>query len=121
MKALKGVRADGSVLVERNGKILAENAGEIQFTDFGISGPTVFEISRVISTGKAPLTVHLNLLRHLSHDEVVSLLQSRKKAMPHQAMENFLTGILHNRLGRTLLRYVGFGFTEPISSLRRCV
>ena len=33
-------------------------------------------------------------------------------------MENFLTGILHNRLGRTLLRYAGFGFTEPISSLR---
>lgn len=118
VKALKGVRADGSVLVERNGKILAENAGEIQFTDFGISGPTVFEISRVISTGKAPLTVHLNLLRHLSHEEVVSLLQSRKKAMPHQSMENFLTGILHNRLGRTLLRYAGFGFTEPISSLR---
>ena len=82
VKALKGVRADGSVLVERNGKILAENAGEIQFTDFGISGPTVFEISRIISTGKAPLTVHLNLLRHLSHEEVVSLLQSRKKAMP---------------------------------------
>ena len=118
VKALKGVRADGSVLVERNGKILAENAGEIQFTDFGISGPTVFEISRIISTGKAPLTVHLNLLRHLSHEEVVSLLQSRKKAMPHQAMENFLTGILHNRLGRTLLRYAGFGFTEPISSLK---
>nr|WP_294682879.1 NAD(P)/FAD-dependent oxidoreductase [uncultured Anaerotignum sp.] len=117
VKALKGVRADGAVLVERNGKILAENAGEIQFTDFGISGPTVFEISRVISTGKAPLTVHLNLLRNLSHEEVVSLLQNRKKTMPHQALENFLTGILHNRLGRTILRYAGFGLAEPIHSL----
>ena len=39
VKALKGVRADGAVLVERNGKVLAENAGEIQFTDFGVSGP----------------------------------------------------------------------------------
>ena len=118
VKALKGVRADGAVLVERNGKILAENAGEIQFTDFGISGPTVFEISRVISTGKAPLTVHLNLLRDLSHEEVVSLLQNRKKTMPHQTLENFLTGILHNRLGRTILRYAGFGLAEPIHSLK---
>lgn len=118
VKALKGVRADGSVLLERNGKILAENAGEIQFTDFGVSGPTVFEISRAVSTGKAPLTLHLNLLRQLSHEEVVALLQSRKKAMPHQTLENFLTGILHNRLGRTLLRYAGYGFTEPIASLK---
>ena len=49
--------------------------------------------------------------------EVVSSCKAAK-AMPHQSMENFLTGILHNRLGRTLLRYVGFGFTEPISSLK---
>lgn len=117
VKALKGVRADGSVLVERNGKILAENAGEIQFTDFGISGPTIFEISRIIATEKPPLRVHLNLLRSLSHEEVVTLLQSRKKTMPHQTLENFLTGILHNRLGRTVLRYAGFGFAEPIHSL----
>ena len=118
VKALKGVRADGAVLVERNGKILAENAGEIQFTDFGVSGPAIFEISRVISTGKPPMTIHLNLLRNLSHEEVVSLLHNRKKTMPNQTLENFLTGILHNRLGRTILRYAGFGFTEPIHTLR---
>lgn len=117
VKALKGVRADGAVTVERNGKILAENAGEMQFTDFGVSGPAIFEISRVISTGKSPMTLHLNLLRNLSREEVVSLLHHRRKTMPHQTLENFLTGILHNRLGRTILRYAGFGFTEPIHSL----
>lgn len=117
VKALKGVRADGAVTVERNGKILAENAGEIQFTDFGVSGPAIFEISRVISTGKPPLTLHLNLLRNLSQEEVISLLHCRRKTMPHQTLENFLTGILHNRLGRTILRYAGFSFTEPIHSL----
>ncbi len=118
VKALKGVRADGAVLVERNGKILAENAGEIQFTDFGVSGPAIFEISRPISTGKGNMTIHLNLLRNMSHEEVVSLLHARKKSMPNQTLENFLTGILHNRLGRTILRYAGFGFTDPIYTLK---
>lgn len=117
VKALKGVRADGAVTVERNGRILAENAGEIQFTDFGVSGPAIFEISRAISTGKTPMTIHLNLLRNLSQEEVLSLLHHRKKTMPNQTLENFLTGILHNRLGRTILRYAGFGFTEPIHTL----
>ena len=118
VKALKGVRADASVIVERNGKTLAENAGEIQFTDFGVSGPTIFEISRAISTGKGPLTIHLNLMRNMSHEEVVSVLHNRKKMMPNQTLENFLTGILHNRLGRTILRYAGFGVTEPIHTLK---
>lgn len=118
VKALKGVRADGAVTVERNGKLLAQNAGEIQFTDFGVSGPAIFEISRVISTGKAPMTIHLNLLRNLSHEEVVTLLHNRKKTMPNQTLENFLTGILHNRLGRTILRYAGYGFTDPIHTLK---
>lgn len=118
VKALKGVRADGAVLVERNGKVLAENAGEIQFTDFGVSGPAIFEISRAISTGKGSMTIHLNLLRNLNHEEIVSLLHNRKKMMPNQTLENFLTGILHNRLGRTILRYAGFGFTDPIHTLK---
>ena len=118
VKALKGVRADGAVLVERNGKVLAEHAGEIQFTDFGVSGPAIFEISRAISTGKSPLTIHLNLLRNLNHEEIVSLIHNRKKMMPNQTLENFLTGILHNRLGRTILRYAGFGFTDPIHTLK---
>ena len=118
VKALKGVRADGAVLVERAGKILAENAGEIQFTDFGVSGPAIFEISRAISTEKGPLTIHLNLLRSFRQEEILSLLHNRKKTMPNQTLENFLTGILHNRLGRTILRYAGFGFTEPIYTLK---
>ena len=118
VKALKGVRADGAVLVERAGKILAENAGEIQFTDFGVSGPAIFEISRAISTEKGPLTLHLNLLRNFRQEEILSLLHNRKKTMPNQTLENFLTGILHNRLGRTILRYAGFGFTEPIYTLK---
>lgn len=63
------------------------------------------------------MTIHLNLLRNLSHEEVLSLLHHRKKTMPNQTLENFLTGILHNRLGRTILRYAGFGFTDPIHTL----
>ncbi|MBR5794166.1 MAG: NAD(P)/FAD-dependent oxidoreductase, partial [Anaerotignum sp.] len=62
--------------------------------------------------------IHLNLMRNLNHDEVVSILHNRKKMMPNQTLENFLTGILHNRLGRTILRYAGFGFTDPIHTLK---
>ena len=37
--------------------------------------------------------------------------------MQSLTMENLLAGMLHNRLGRTLLRYAGYGLTEPIGAL----
>ena len=37
--------------------------------------------------------------------------------MPELTTENLLAGMLHNRLGRTLLRYAGFGLTEPVAAL----
>lgn len=117
VRALKGVRADGAVTLKKDGVSLAGSEGEIQFTDFGVSGPAVFEISRAVSTAKGTLTLTLNLLRTMRKDEVLSLLEHRRQTMPGQTTENFLTGILHNRLGRTVLRYAGYGLTDMIQTL----
>ena len=45
-RALKGVRADARVTLTRGRAILARSAGEVQFTEKGVSGPAIFEISR---------------------------------------------------------------------------
>ena len=118
VRSLKGVRADGRVSV-RSGKIvLAESAGEIQFTEFGVSGPAVFEVSRVISTASEPLMIHLDLLRSLNTYQTEKLLAARSAAMPNLTTENLLTGMLQNRLGRTIVRYAGFDLNTPLSALR---
>ncbi len=117
VKALKGVRADGEIILKKGDKVLAENTGEIQFTEYGVSGPVVFEISRAVATTKGDLTLSINLLRKMSFDDVCTMLFKRRNQMPNRTMENFLTGMVHNRLGRTILRYAGYGFTDLISSL----
>ena len=50
-RALKGVRADARVTLTRGRAILARSAGEVQFTEKGVSGPAIFEISRAASCG----------------------------------------------------------------------
>ena len=116
--ALKGVRADGRVTVKQNGKPIAQSEGEIQFTDFGVSGPAVFEISRAVTTGTGKLSVQLDLLRSMSWEEVTRLLEQRQERMPSLTLENLLTGMLHNRLGRTVLRYAGYSLNDPVSTLK---
>lgn len=45
---LKGIRARGSVTLSRDGEILASETGEIQFTEDGISGICVFDLTPYI-------------------------------------------------------------------------
>lgn len=117
VRALKGVRADSAIELRKAGEALARSAGEVQFTDYGLSGPAVFEISRAASTGGEGLAVHLDLLRFMSQEETEEMLHERQRSMPEQTTENLLTGILHNRLGRTVLKSAELPLTLPLSSL----
>ena len=117
VKALKGVRATGELTLCRGRDTVAESRGEVQFTEFGVSGPAVFDLSRSAAVEKPPLTLHIDLLPRLSAADTEALLRQRAALMPELTTENLLAGMLHNRLGRTLLRYAGFGLTEPVAAL----
>ena len=77
----------------------------------------MFELSRTAATEKGPLTLHIDLLPQLSTPEIEELLRRRLSSMPELTTENLLAGVLHNRLGRTVLRYAGYGLTDPVASL----
>jgi predicted Rossmann fold flavoprotein len=117
VRSLKGVRADAHVVLLRGRTVLAESAGEVQFTDYGVSGPAIFEISRAVSVSDGQLTLRLDLLRGLEKAELEAALLARQTAYPALTLENLLTGLLHNRLGRTVLRYAGLELNAPVSGM----
>lgn len=51
-RQLKGVRTKCKVKIETNGEIKGEDYGELLFTDYGISGIVVMNLSRLISDKK---------------------------------------------------------------------
>ncbi len=118
VRSLKGVRADGKAALCRGTEELAVSTGEIQFTDYGVSGPAVFDISRAVSTAKGELTLHIDLLRNFSQKEVQRILETRRETMTHLTTENFMVGLLHNRIGRTVLQYAGYDLVTPVGKLR---
>lgn len=82
-----------------------ESIGELQLTEQGISGPVVFEISRDVCYGRGEWTAVLDFLPEWTESRLLNELQRRKEtALP---MEELLTGILHNRLGRVLTKAAG--------------
>ena len=113
--ALKGVRAQCKAEITCDGVFWSGSVGEIQFTEWGLSGPVMFEISRDVCQKKGNWVCTLDLLPQLQVDAVVSLLEARRETqLP--AGELF-TGILHNRLGRVLTQECGIASNRRISEL----
>ena len=114
--ALKGVRANCRVEILHDGEVTAQSLGEIQFTEIGLSGPVMFEVSRDVCQGKGQWTCRLDLLPELTLEEVTAELV-RRKTTGLPASELF-TGILHNRLGRVIAQAAELTLNQPISALR---
>lgn len=115
LPALKGVRANCRVEILHNGKLFASSAGELQFTEYGLSGPVMFEVSRDVCQGGGEWLCRLDFLPELTEDTLTGML-IRRKEMELPAGE-LLTGILHNRLGRVLTQAAGISPNRPIGEL----
>ena len=115
-RSLKGVKADAKIRILRDKEVVAENRGEILFTEYGVSGPAIFDISRAVSTGGDGLVCELNLLPDWDERSVCDWLTQRRSAMAEHETSALLTGALHSRLGQTVCKAAGFT-NQPVGSL----
>ncbi|MBQ9929571.1 MAG: NAD(P)/FAD-dependent oxidoreductase [Oscillospiraceae bacterium] len=100
--SLKGVRANCHAEIYHNGQLHSQSTGELQFTQYGLSGPVIFEISRDACQGSGEWVCKLDFLPGISEKQLEHNLRCRQA---HELpAEDFLTGILHNRLGRILMQ-----------------
>ena len=113
--ALKGVRANCHAQIFHDGALYAESTGELQFTEYGLSGPVMFEISRDVCQGSGEWVCRLDFLPGMDRDKLKSELLRRKQT--NWNAEELLTGILHNRLGRILTANAGIKGNWKISGL----
>ena len=103
--SLKGVRANCHVEILRDGEVFSRSRGELQFTEYGLSGPVIFEVSRDACYGSGSWSAKLDFLPDYEEADLAAELERRRQT--ELPVEELLTGILHNRLGRVLTRAAG--------------
>ncbi len=113
--ALKGVRANCCVKIMKDGDMFAKSTGELQFTEYGISGPVVFEVSRDVCSTPGVWSGKLDFLPGCDKSILLTELQRRRNT--DLLTDELLTGILHNRLGRVLSKAVGIKGDRKIADL----
>ena len=112
---LKGVRANCHAAILRDGSLFSQSTGELQFTEYGLSGPVIFEVSRDVCQQKGNWSCRLDFLPGVPEEELLAELKRRRNtALPASEL---LTGILHNRLGRVLTQAAGISAGRAIAEL----
>lgn len=100
-KSIAGVRANGSVSIWSGGECIAKDTGEIQLTDYGISGIPVFQVSRYASKllyEKKETDAVLDFMPDFTKEQTNAFLKARAKTRPDKSAEMFLIGLFHKKL-----------------------
>ncbi len=116
-KSLKGIRTAGELTLTKNGKALASSAGEIQYTEYGISGIAAMELScyaepDAIGNGAYALTA--DSVPSLPFDEQRAHFEKMKKSRPDMPVTVLLTGLVPKALAQYFLKE---SKTDPLTLL----
>ena len=103
--SLKGVRTNCHIEILKDGVLFSQSTGELQFTDYGLSGPVIFEVSRDACYGTGIWIAQLDFLPDV--DKPVLKQELKRRTEQNLPIDELLTGILHNRLGRVLTKAAG--------------
>ena len=100
-KGLKGIRQKGLVSAIDGGKKLAELYGDLLFTDYGVSGNTVFYLSSYLIDAKKPC-LEVDYLPDFSETEIAAFLKEKKERFPETKNEELLCGVVNKQIARML-------------------
>ncbi len=107
VRSVKGIRVDAALSLRVDGRQAARSQGEVLFTDYGLSGPAVMFVSRPVADWerqkKGVFTAHLDLLPDWDMPTLCARIRQRRE-LKGRTLEDLLTGLLHKRVGQTVLR-----------------
>lgn len=122
MKAVAGVRVDGEVTLYIDGEEICRERGEIQLTDYGVSGIPVFQLSRYASYAlrdNKSVQVKLNVLPGLSEEEFKEFCANRTVQNHEQTAEEFFLGICNKKLLMLFMKLAGIKPTDRINNVSK--
>ena len=117
VKGLQGIKTDAAVTAYGDNKKICTYNGELLFTDYGISGNVVFNISFVMPLYKN-VEFEIDFMEKFDYNELYEILKERKRILSHLTMENYFNGMINKKLGQFLSKVSGIEkLSKPVKDL----
>lgn len=101
VKALKGIKTEADVIFKK-GSVIQKSSGEVLFCDYGLSGPAIFNLSR-LCTEYDNGEIIIDLLPEIDYMQLRELLINRRSSQRN--LESFFVGMLNKKIGMTIMKY----------------
>ncbi|MBE5971909.1 MAG: NAD(P)/FAD-dependent oxidoreductase [Lachnoclostridium sp.] len=125
-KSIAGVRTDVKVslyVMDKNGNcgaFLAQDQGELQLTDYGISGIPVFQVSRYAAEAldhKKRVLAVIDFMPDMPEDELFTVLKDQRNYLGDRAAGDFINGLFNKKLAALFLKAVHIRQEQPVSEI----
>lgn len=120
LKITAGVRAQAKAKLLIEDEICAEEKGEVQFTEYGVSGIPIFQFSRMASyalADKKEVKVVLNLFPEYEDTHFWYSMRLRYETMQENTLEEFLTGTVNKKINTAMIKKCALKPDVAIKSL----
>lgn len=108
-KSISGVRTQAGVCIEVENKKVISQTGELQLTNYGLSGIPVFQISRFAAAAlrqKSRVRAIIDFLPDYSNKEIEDFLNKQLQLNPEKTIEQHLYGFLHKKIAALVIKQV---------------
>ncbi|NFH81492.1 NAD(P)/FAD-dependent oxidoreductase [Clostridium botulinum] len=110
LKALSGIKFDGEVSVLVDGNIIRTEKGEVLFTDYGISGPPILQLSSYASKAlykNKDVRISIDMFPNETKEEIENFIYSHFSIFNYREISSCLIGVINKKMISTLLKDVG--------------
>jgi predicted Rossmann fold flavoprotein len=102
VKGLKGLKEVVNIKAIKDGREIKRSKGDLLFTEYGVSGSSVFAISSA-TAGLNNVTLSVEFLPDISEKEVVDILKKRNK-LGYIPDSDALLGLVNKRIGQVIIK-----------------
>lgn len=119
-KALSGLKLECELSLNSKDMLIAHQYGEVLFTDYGLSGPAVLQVSGEVSRRvkknrlSVPMTISLKLFDELELQRIRREIGKRISIWGERTLDQLLIGILPSKISSMLLKSA---LARPLSIL----
>lgn len=118
LKSWNGVRIDAKVSLYEDNEFKKMSFGEVQLTDYGISGICVYQLSSLVSRGlynKKEEVIHINFMSYI--DDFIEYMNKRNSIVKKRTISELFDGIMNYKLSNTLLTLCNIDYNDTWNNI----
>ncbi|MBV4432522.1 NAD(P)/FAD-dependent oxidoreductase [Clostridium tyrobutyricum] len=107
LKALSGIKFNGTCEIFVDKKSMRKEYGEILFTDYGISGPPILQVSGIASRNlinKKEVSLNIDLFPKLNEKHLIEFFENHWGLLNYRSIHDSFIGIINKKLIPIILK-----------------